>query len=76
MNAENIFELFLSSAWSDAVFWFGGLVAITAFIRKVSKDAEDDLDPEKRQVLGLQLLKIEYRNTISWIPNLYVCLNL
>ena len=60
---------FLSSAWSDAVVWFGGLWAVLLFIRKVFKDADDELDPEKRQSLAEDLARNKNWAAGSWIPD-------
>ena len=60
---------FFSSAWSDAVVWFGGLWAVLLFIRKVFKDADNELDPEKRQFLAEELARNKNWASGSWIPD-------
>ena len=60
---------FLSSVWGDAVFWFVGLWAVLLFIRHVFKDADEDLDPEKRQLLAAILTSEKIWASESWIPN-------
>jgi len=60
---------FLNSTWGHAAVWFAALWASLLFIRKVSKDADNDLDPEKRKALGEELLRIKDRDASSWVPD-------
>ena len=60
---------FLNSTWGNAVVWFGALWAILWFIRKVSKDADDDLNPETREALSDELLRIKDRDASLWVPD-------
>ncbi|RDE22498.1 hypothetical protein DV711_07825 [Motiliproteus coralliicola] len=58
-----------SSAWSDAAIWFAGLWAILMFIRKVSKDADSELDPTKKELIAKRLMGVNENNISSWVPN-------
>jgi len=60
---------FLNATWGHAVAWFAILWAVLWFIRKVTKDADDDLNPEKRKALGDELLRIKDRDVGSWVPD-------
>lgn len=64
-----LIEQFLSSAWGDAVVWFGGLWVVLLFIRRVFKDADDELDPEKRQSIAEELAGKSFWSSGSWIPD-------
>lgn len=64
---EMIDQLF-SSTWGFAIIWFGAMWALIGFVRKVSKDADDDLDPEKRKSFGEDLVRMTARDLDSWIP--------
>ncbi len=59
----------LNSTWSHAAVWFGALWAIYLFINKVSKDAEEVLNPEKMKALSDELLRIKDRDISSWVPD-------
>lgn len=59
----------VNATWNHVITWFGGLVAICLFIGKVSKDAEEVLDPEKRKSLSEKLCCIKNQNINSWIPD-------
>ena len=58
---------FLSSAWVNAVVWFSGLGVVFLFMRKMFKDADEELDPEKRQYLADQLVRKNWTSG-SWVP--------
>ena len=60
---------FHNSTWSHAALWFALLWAILLFIRKVSKDADNDLNPEKRNELSDELLRIKDRDASLWLPD-------
>lgn len=64
-----LIEQFLSSVWGDAVVWFGGLWVVLLFIRRVFKDADDELDPEKRQSIAEELVLKSFWSSGSWIPD-------
>lgn len=58
-----------TAAWGQTVIWFGSLWAITLFIRKVSKDADADLDPEKKMILANRLSGLDQESFSSWVPD-------
>lgn len=60
---------FLSSVWGAAVIWFGGLWAIVLFIHKVTKNADDDLDPVKRKALSDDLEDAIAENPGDWVSD-------
>jgi len=60
---------FFNSALGHAAVWFALLWAILLFIRKVSKDADNDLNPETRKALSDELLRIKDREASSWVPD-------
>lgn len=64
-----LIRLFMSSVFGDAIIWFGGLWVIVVFIRKVSKDADDELDPHKRKTLATALVHKTSQDPDSWIMN-------
>jgi len=64
-----ILEHFISPVWTDAIFWFSGLWAVILFIRKVSKDADDELDPDKRKALAKDLEGIITQDSGAWISD-------
>lgn len=64
-----LIEEFFLSAWTDALGWFGAVWVIVVLIRKASKDADDELDPERRKSLAEDLARIRHRQPGSWIPD-------
>ena len=59
----------LGTAWASSVVWFARVFAVMTFIRKASKDADDDLDDATRDVLARRLLSIDGSRTSSWLPD-------
>ncbi|ESZ89326.1 hypothetical protein KT71_003830 [Congregibacter litoralis KT71] len=51
------------------IAWVLGLLAVTQFIRHVTKDADDDLAPEKREALSDTLLGLNQDRLSSYVPN-------
>ncbi len=64
-----ILEFLNSIWWGHAVAWFGALWVILAFVRKVTRDADNDLNPESRKDLSDKLLRIKDRDASSWVPD-------
>ena len=54
----SLIQQLLHSSWSSAVAWFGGMWAVMLFVRKTSKDYDDDLNSEKRKALSEYLLRL------------------
>jgi hypothetical protein len=69
MTISELVALLYYSAWGSALFWFSGLWAVVWFIRKVSKDADDELDPTKRRFISERLARMHHQNIGSWIPD-------
>lgn len=66
-------EEFTKTIWADAVVWFIGLGVILKFVRNLSKNADEELNPEKRKLLGKKLLNLDKQDIESWIPDfLYI----
>ena len=59
---------FFQSPWGDATLWFGGVWAVVLFIRKVSKDADEELDKDARTTLVTTLTGLRSQK-VAWIPD-------
>jgi len=59
----------LGETWAQAAVWFSAVFATLAFIRKVSKDADKDLNPERREALAHELSLLRVRDLSAWVPD-------
>lgn len=65
-------ENFFTSILGHIAIWSVGVFAVVGFIRKVTKDYEDDLDPKIHiQLVNTLILarKIDDKDISSWIPD-------
>ncbi len=61
---------FFSSVLGNVIVTFSSLLLVTAFIRKISKDADEDLNPTKRDDIALYLMGLKESGIpIEWMPN-------
>lgn len=70
MNLVDLGVEFIKSTLAESIIWSGGVLAIILFIRKVSKDADDELNQHKREELSQQLKQLMSNGfSKTWIPN-------
>jgi len=64
-----VFIIAVDSTWGAGAIWFAAVWAVVTFIRKVTKDADREMDPAMRQALSDELLDLRRREPGAWIPD-------